>query len=192
MVGSFRRRGLEMRFALLFLLVLFSSSHAAKAETIDIDLSTLSLTGELVAPCYCGAAVGPIYTIQAAAGTTIDFGQVQLNWVLVSPTPDDFSNYHIEYIQSIADINFTGDGSLAAAYNVGGLGCTLGPAMCGLQPIAVDLLYTIPQNADSIEIGWFAGTYLAPAVPEPSTWAMLLLGFAGVSFMAYRRARAAQ
>jgi PEP-CTERM motif-containing protein len=25
------------------------------------------------------------------------------------------------------------------------------------------------------------------AVPEPSTWAMLLLGFAGVGFMAYRR-----
>jgi hypothetical protein len=27
----------------------------------------------------------------------------------------------------------------------------------------------------------------SPAVPEPSTWAMLLLGFAGVGFMAYRR-----
>ena len=25
------------------------------------------------------------------------------------------------------------------------------------------------------------------AVPEPSTWAMMLLGFAGVGFMAYRR-----
>jgi hypothetical protein len=28
---------------------------------------------------------------------------------------------------------------------------------------------------------------VAPAVPEPSTWAMLLIGFAGVGFMAYRR-----
>jgi hypothetical protein len=28
---------------------------------------------------------------------------------------------------------------------------------------------------------------VAPAVPEPSTWAMLLLGFAGIGFMAYRR-----
>ena len=25
------------------------------------------------------------------------------------------------------------------------------------------------------------------AVPEPSTWAMMIMGFAGVSFMAYRR-----
>jgi hypothetical protein len=33
------------------------------------------------------------------------------------------------------------------------------------------------------------GTWAAPhisAVPEPSTWAMMILGFAGVGFMAYR------
>jgi hypothetical protein len=28
---------------------------------------------------------------------------------------------------------------------------------------------------------------LASAVPEPSTWAMMILGFFGVGFMAYRR-----
>jgi hypothetical protein len=28
---------------------------------------------------------------------------------------------------------------------------------------------------------------IAGAVPEPSTWAMLILGFAGLGFMAYRR-----
>jgi hypothetical protein len=28
---------------------------------------------------------------------------------------------------------------------------------------------------------------LTAAVPEPSTWAMMILGFAGVGFMAYRR-----
>jgi hypothetical protein len=28
---------------------------------------------------------------------------------------------------------------------------------------------------------------LTPAVPEPATWAMMILGFAGVGFMAYRR-----
>jgi hypothetical protein len=31
------------------------------------------------------------------------------------------------------------------------------------------------------------GTDTVSAVPEPSTWAMMLLGFAGVGFMAYRR-----
>jgi len=34
-----------------------------------------------------------------------------------------------------------------------------------------------------------AGTAQVAAVPEPSTWAMMLLGFAGVGFAAYRRKR---
>jgi len=32
---------------------------------------------------------------------------------------------------------------------------------------------------------------MAAAVPEPSTWAMMLLGFAGVGYMTYRRKRQA-
>jgi hypothetical protein len=31
------------------------------------------------------------------------------------------------------------------------------------------------------------GTWQVAAVPEPSTWAMMILGFAGLGFMAYRR-----
>ena len=34
---------------------------------------------------------------------------------------------------------------------------------------------------------WTASFPTVAAVPEPSTWAMMLLGFAGVGFMAYRR-----
>ncbi len=36
-----------------------------------------------------------------------------------------------------------------------------------------------PTRVTSVEI--------AAAVPEPSTWAMMILGFAGIGFMAYRR-----
>jgi hypothetical protein len=34
---------------------------------------------------------------------------------------------------------------------------------------------------------WAQG--LRAAVPEPSTWAMLLIGFSGLAFAEYRRAR---
>ena len=34
---------------------------------------------------------------------------------------------------------------------------------------------------DNVQLGTVS------AVPEPSTWAMLILGFAGVGYMAYRR-----
>ena len=33
----------------------------------------------------------------------------------------------------------------------------------------------------------YGGTLSVAAVPEPATWAMMILGFAGVGFMAYRR-----
>lgn len=38
----------------------------------------------------------------------------------------------------------------------------------------------------TLEIGFAVFTAVS-AVPEPSTWAMMLLGFAGIGFMAYRR-----
>jgi hypothetical protein len=33
----------------------------------------------------------------------------------------------------------------------------------------------------------FLSATFTAAVPEPSTWAMMILGFAGIGFMAYRR-----
>jgi hypothetical protein len=46
--------------------------------------------------------------------------------------------------------------------------------------LEVSLTDTGPPTA--FRIDGFAG-----AVPEPSTWAMMILGFAGIGFMAYRR-----
>jgi hypothetical protein len=43
-----------------------------------------------------------------------------------------------------------------------------------------DNVFTFQQGVDNVSI-------TLGAVPEPSTWAMLLLGFAGVGFLAYRR-----
>jgi len=37
--------------------------------------------------------------------------------------------------------------------------------------------------------GQVVGIYFGRSVPEPSTWAMLLLGFAGIGFATYRRSR---
>jgi hypothetical protein len=41
----------------------------------------------------------------------------------------------------------------------------------------------LSTTADAFE----AANFSVAAVPEPSTWAMMILGFAGVGFMAYRR-----
>jgi hypothetical protein len=47
------------------------------------------------------------------------------------------------------------------------------------------------NDTDKKKTGDLLSAYFAPdqiaSVPEPSTWAMMILGFAGVGFMAYRR-----
>lgn len=44
--------------------------------------------------------------------------------------------------------------------------------------------FFLNANGDSFALDILGPT---PAVPEPSTWAMMILGFAGVGFIAYRR-----
>jgi hypothetical protein len=56
---------------------------------------------------------------------------------------------------------------------------------------AIDPYFYIDPNyqfANDFQLNFSPGiTNSVSAVPEPSTWAMLILGFAGVGFMAYRR-----
>jgi hypothetical protein len=66
---------------------------------------------------------------------------------------------------------------------------------CMAGPAAGTCLITFPDAA-AIGIQTDSGSVLltavsanAGAVPEPSTWAMLLLGFAGLGFVGYRKAR---
>jgi PEP-CTERM motif len=47
------------------------------------------------------------------------------------------------------------------------------------------LIFTSVAESGVVQIGSISN--VVSSVPEPSTWAMMLLGFAGVGFMAYRR-----
>jgi hypothetical protein len=50
-----------------------------------------------------------------------------------------------------------------------------------------DLYYVEGNGAPAVLDVRLAGSNLTTDVPEPSTWAMMILGFFGVGFMAYRR-----
>src|SRR6185437_10821886 len=50
----------------------------------------------------------------------------------------------------------------------------------------------LPTIADGPPVDRYdAGTFMASAVPESSTWAMMLLGFVGIGMMTYRRRKGA-
>lgn len=59
---------------------------------------------------------------------------------------------------------------------------TLGGVVVG--PLAFDAAYNRTNRGGN---SYDAGVWSVSAVPEPSTWAMMILGFAGLGFMAYRR-----
>ena len=54
-------------------------------------------------------------------------------------------------------------------------------------PAPTGVFYFTLETSSGDEL---AVTSIAPVVPEPSTWAMLLLGFAGLGFAGYRGAKA--
>ena len=67
-------------------------------------------------------------------------------------------------------------------------GCTLADQQAAIDaaaaypgsPFTFTGTYTVVEDSGS-------GTFNIANVPEPSTWAMMVLGFAGMGFMAYRR-----
>jgi hypothetical protein len=54
-----------------------------------------------------------------------------------------------------------------------------GETIAGMTLIPGSYTFDIPKDTITLEIG----------VPEPATWAMMLLGFAGLGLAGYRRAR---
>lgn len=93
-------------------------------------------------------------------------------------------------------LNFTVDGSYAfltnTIYNVmleGTVyaGCGAFEACSASNRTMIDPVFTVPDGYQ-IQLSPGVGNSIA-AVPEPSTWALIILGFAGVGFMASRRGR---
>jgi outer membrane lipase/esterase len=78
----------------------------------------------------------------------------------------------------VPDANIGGNWTGEAVHNFGGFYDVTG---AGASDTTVETP-TPPTN----DIAFAVLTPVA-AVPEPSTWAMMLLGFAGIGFMAYRR-----
>jgi hypothetical protein len=58
-------------------------------------------------------------------------------------------------------------------------------------PFFADPIAIFQDSAGGVFSLDITGPSNTPSVPEPSTWAMMILGFAGVGFMAYRRRNSA-
>ena len=78
---------------------------------------------------------------------------------------------------------FTGNALSTEAFSAIGTNVQTAFGNAGTGPFSMTELYTIHSTG----VGSALSTINISAVPEASTWAMMILGFMGVGFMAYRR-----
>ncbi len=95
--------------------------------------------------------------------------------------------WYIEYNTNGNSLSVTGDAAVGSA--------TAGDPGGATGLIAADLTYAA-ANATDYSIGLYptqgagftgCGQGFVQGVPEPSTWAMMMVGFAGLAFAGYRR-----
>jgi hypothetical protein len=167
-----KKFGLSIALAVM----LFVSANAARADIVTFDVSGtfntpggISLTGTFTADTGTGFVTGADLTVGGFAETFTEF--------FASPFFPDPILWMLGRDASNPDVGGELFVNLSGGFS-GGTILSGSLLLCGLiscNPYASDLTGTFtPQIA---------------AVPEPSTWAMLLLGFAGIGFMAYRRKR---
>jgi hypothetical protein len=147
-----------------------SSAHATLFDfsysTVAGGALTSSGSGE-----FDTTAVGSNFLITSATGT-VDGQAITLIGVNgfagndnTIYTPGDFLSFQgVSFTTGLANYNIYGDNGTFL----------LGNALC-----------TVCSGGNETNIS-LTITQVA-AVPEPSTWAMMILGFAGIGFMAYRR-----
>jgi hypothetical protein len=175
-------------------LVLAFSANSSRASTYYVDLNVLG-GSPYFPPCsicdHSGGFISTVYSFQP--GDVVDFGSVTI-FPLMSEAYNGGGSWTAGEVSSNVGVSF----DLLRAPMTGVADSsfclyTYPATSCSFQvvpPNIVDLTYAIPDGADSIQLAWFGHySYVAPDVPELSTWAMMILGFAGVGFMAYRRSR---
>lgn len=117
--------------------------------------------------------------------TTVSVGDTQItitnDFAGQFGTPGTFSGYVFTFTGAPDITKVLVDSGSSAAFQPalpGGLSSTT-------NSITVNVAGDNPAVGDQLILDVTAGS--APVVPEPSTWAMMLLGFAGLGFVGYRR-----
>ena len=193
--------------------VVFTSQAAFNAATTAPGVDTFtgfSVTGSTPSPISRSAGA---YSYSAAAETTTFFGagSVANPWLSTNTATDSITFSGFASIIRGVGGNFFGS-DISGLFAPGDIvlsltdssGVTSHTIIGALTSSFVGFVSDGAITSLTIESVQPASTFLWPtvdnftlaqgltsAVPEPSTWAMMILGFAGVGFMTYRRRKTA-
>jgi hypothetical protein len=127
----------------------------------------------------CGILLAPVQTVDVGASSILyAYNGPGASFDPAIPNKFDFENLNPGFTIGNVTLSTNITGLDLSRITFTGSSLQIDMHGLGLDP-------TQPGSPDFFNIG------LTSAVPEPSTWAMMILGFAGIGFMAYRRKRRA-
>jgi hypothetical protein len=184
-----------MRFRSVSLTVLFflASASASYADVFNFDFNGPSVSGT---GTFTGSLQSPgVYDITAASGSITDSADSPSTYTISGATtsPDFGSADNLLYFPAGPNSN-QGYANTSSYLDTGGITLsTFGGVIFNLYDF--QNAYGLANSTDDPS-GGLGGPPIneaidnfsvTAAVPEPSTWAMMILGFFGLGFMAYRR-----
>ncbi|SDJ62857.1 PEP-CTERM protein-sorting domain-containing protein [Bradyrhizobium lablabi] len=159
---------------------------------VQVPVSSVNTVGQTVYSFNIDVSHGQSVNLDPAAalGYIFSIGVGNPNFATVELPNLGMSHPYELYVWNGTSFEFKQDLAADTLYNFGQGGISkfeilgIDPSL-GLDPANSTAFVTqVTFTGD----GAFTGTMTAiTAVPEPSTWAMIIFGFAGIGFMAYRR-----
>ena len=148
---------------------------------------------------------GSVVLVSSGGPLTVGINDIQISGF---PTFDLSNLGQFTFANALIHANFDILDTTGTSINSGSLDLEFDNCpFCLHSPVPHQLTFLLPAGQFELDItsssqghsnsgstvligyGIFASSDAVAAVPEPSTWAMLLIGFAGVGFAAYRKRR---
>jgi PEP-CTERM motif len=170
-----------------------SGPYGTISVTQDVNGTSLDITETLNAgfEFHAGNANHPALAFSLTGNPTISVSGVTSGFTLESTTAGSisappFGTFGYAFACSGCGAGFGGGLTGPFSFVLSDAG-TLTPSSLGFNTVSgKNIFFTTDLVIANGNTG-NAGATLASAVPEPSTWAMMVLGFLGVGFMAYRK-----
>lgn len=136
---------------------------------------------------FLGSESGNSDTFTAGPATMTETSSFQNNFA--APIPIGFASFVAGSLTGL--LNFTSAGGMPYTVGGDGFGIFLNRGQTSGQSVNVFYLGYDDQinNADDNHDDFIVRATVLPPVPEPATWAMMLVGFAGVGYSLRRRRR---
>ncbi len=171
-----RRTSAACGFAAALVLVSATASFADTYVTYTFDLGSTS---------FSDGPGGTVGTVLDLSGASVVFDVTTNTFSATALTATGANGGTFNYVGSPFDILKYTSTTSSNAIEIDVQGFVAGQATNGIGFEQLDA-----EGTTFHEIGPAGNLVLqVAAVPEPSTWAMMILGFCGVGFMAYRRKR---